>query len=235
MTHSDALDQIAPALALAQAVFTAPKRTHEVKTEKFSYKFAPLDEVVNVLRKPLGESGLSFVQTVETFETPIGMMIGVSTTILHASGQWIENGMVRLPAGATAQQYGSAESFGRRYSLIAAFGLAAEDDSDAVSVEATTPSQPTTTKTAEVVGGLRVTGVTEKAGTSKQGKPYIAYTITFSDGRKASTFDVTLKDAATSFWKNTTPCEAVLTEKNGYLNLMELNIVRELADPNLGF
>jgi len=136
MTTSEAIDKIAPAIALAQAAFVAPKRTHEVKLEKYSYKYAPLDEVVAALRKPLGEMGLSFVQTVETFEAAHGMMVGVETTILHASGQWIACGMVRLPAGSTCQQYGGALSFARRYSLLAAFGLAAEDD-DAQGVEAT--------------------------------------------------------------------------------------------------
>jgi hypothetical protein len=230
MTHSEQLGELATALALAQSLIEGAKKDSD--NPFFKSHYADLASIWDACRKQLTGAGLAVVQMPFTD----GTNIGVQTILLHASGQWIESSVSAAAKDLGPQAVGSVITYLRRYALAAVAGVPQiDDDAEAATDHAPMPSQPTTTKTAEVVGGLRVTGVTEKAGTNKQGKPYIAYTITFSDGRKASTFDVTLKDAATSFWKNTTPCEAVLTEKNGYLNLMELNIVRELADPNLGF
>jgi hypothetical protein len=230
MTHSEQLGELATALALAQSLIEGAKKDSD--NPFFKSHYADLASIWDACRKQLTGAGLAVVQMPFTD----GTNIGVQTILLHASGQWIESSVSAAAKDLGPQAVGSVITYLRRYALAAVAGVPQiDDDAEAATDHAPMPSQPTTTKTAEVVGGLRVTGVTEKAGTSKQGKPYIAYTIMFSDGRKASTFDVTLKDAATSFWKNTTPCEAVLTEKNGYLNLMELNIVRDLADLNLGF
>jgi hypothetical protein len=52
----------------------------------------------------------------------------IFTTILHESGQFITLAPLRMAAGTTPQATGSAITYGRRYALLAALGLAAEDD-----------------------------------------------------------------------------------------------------------
>jgi hypothetical protein len=55
----------------------------------------------------------------------------VTTTIWHTSGQWLTAAPLRLAAGQTAQQIGSAITYARRYALMALLGVAAEDDDGA--------------------------------------------------------------------------------------------------------
>jgi hypothetical protein len=62
-----------------------------------------------------------------TFECKDGVM--VETVFVHESGEVMECGMLHVPAGKQDPQgYGSALTYARRYSLLAATGLAPEDD-----------------------------------------------------------------------------------------------------------
>ncbi len=153
MTLSENINELAAALVLAQSMIQPPKRTHTAKGTTFSYKYSTLDDLVSVLREPLKANGLAYVQTIDTTDGPRGRVLGVETIILHKSGQWISTGYIRLPAGETGQQAGSAASYARRYSLSAAFGVAAEDNDGegAVSeVDAHAAPKPQTAQTPPV-------------------------------------------------------------------------------------
>ena len=213
MTCSEKIDLLSAALVKAQAVTSAPKRTHEVKAKTFSYTYSPLDEVVAVLRKPLADNGLAFVQSVETHEGQRGVMVGVETLILHESGQWLSCGSVRIPAGLSAQDYGSALSYTRRYSLQAAFGLATEDtDAQGATEPPTTPDArppvsapkpaqepPDFGPDDDLIGpntpasfpgaSVKVTGIKWAKSKPDAAKPWSVAFLTFSDSREAATFD----------------------------------------------
>jgi rhodanese-related sulfurtransferase len=63
----------------------------------------------------------------ETFEDTTG--VTVETVLLHESGESIRCGKLHVPAPKQDPQgYGSALSYARRYSLMAACGIAPEDD-----------------------------------------------------------------------------------------------------------
>jgi hypothetical protein len=131
VTHSEQLADLAAALAKAQAEITAPKKSHtaHVPTKtggSYDYSYSTLDELIEVLRVPLSKNGLSFYQHTESRDRSVG----VETIILHASGQSLRTGFVTLPAGDTAQSFGSAHTYARRYSLGAAFGVCPESDDD---------------------------------------------------------------------------------------------------------
>ena len=91
----------------------------------FRSKYADLSAVIDAIKPHLVEHGLWFVQRTH----PVDGGVGVETVILHASGQSMSCGVLRLPAAKQdAQGYGSALTYARRYSLMAAFGVPAEDD-----------------------------------------------------------------------------------------------------------
>ncbi len=91
----------------------------------FRSKYADLSSVIDAIKPHLAEHGLWFMQRTH----PVDGGVGVETIIYHASGQSISGGVLRLPAGKQdAQGYGSALTYARRYSLMAAFGVPAEDD-----------------------------------------------------------------------------------------------------------
>jgi hypothetical protein len=115
---------IAAALAKAQGAMVAAK--FDKTNPHFKNKYASLAAVIDAVRKPLADNGLSYTQTTET--RPGGFVL--VTTLRHASGQWISS-EYPLPVGAKPQELGSALTYARRYSLSAIACIAADEDDDA--------------------------------------------------------------------------------------------------------
>lgn len=129
MTTSEQIDQIATALAKAQAAMkNAP--LNKVNPH-FKSKFADLASVRDTVIPALTTNGISVVQTLEPGR--------VQTRLLHASGQWIESACP-IPDSQNMQQMGSAITYARRYSLSAICGIAADEDDDANAIAQ--PSKP---------------------------------------------------------------------------------------------
>ncbi|HYE92101.1 MAG TPA: hypothetical protein VEA38_13825, partial [Terriglobales bacterium] len=84
--------------------------------------------------------------------------------------------------------------------LSALLGVASEDDDDGTAAQTGQPRQRKVSAPAEVPepsGALRITAVHTAKGVSKQtGKPWTRFDVEFSDGRKASTFDLALAGRA---------------------------------------
>lgn len=89
----------------------------------FKSKYATLENVVNTVRKPLAENGLSFCQF------PVGENELV-TLLMHSSGEFIKGTTKFTPKDASPQSVGSAITYMRRYALSAVLGIATEDDDD---------------------------------------------------------------------------------------------------------
>jgi hypothetical protein len=123
--QSEQIDLLAAALVKAQAAMK-PASMNKINPH-FKSKYADLASIIETLRKPLTENGLSFTQTTESGleVSPLGLV----TTLLHTSGQWLR-AEYPLPANATPQQMGSALTYARRYSLSAITGTAADEDDD---------------------------------------------------------------------------------------------------------
>ena len=91
-------------------------------------RYAPLEEIDRTIRPIAAEHGLSW-----TWDTDIdGTNMRVICRVAHAMGH-TEATSVAMPvesrAGSSPQQkYGSAQTYGMRYSLIAAFGLTTADE-----------------------------------------------------------------------------------------------------------
>jgi|GEM_PF-3091266 hypothetical protein len=118
-----------PQLALYQALAAfqgeAAGVPKDARNPHFKNTYATLASVIEAVR-PATAHGLSHAQTFE--QTADGATLLV-TTIHHAAGSSIRS---TLPIGFTAdwQKNGSAITYARRYSLLAAYGLAPDDDDD---------------------------------------------------------------------------------------------------------
>jgi hypothetical protein len=122
--QSEQTNELASSLAKAQAGMQAAK--FDKTNPHFKNKYASLAAVIEAIRKPLADSGLSYTQTTEIREGGFVLV----TTLRHASGQWIAS-EYPLPMGAKPQELGSALTYARRYSLSAIACIAADEDDDA--------------------------------------------------------------------------------------------------------
>jgi hypothetical protein len=91
----------------------------------FKNKYASLASCVDAVIDALNENDIALIQ-----ETDIGEnCVIVETRFIHASGQSMTGGKLRMPVVKNDPQgYGSALTYARRYSLMAAAGIAPEDD-----------------------------------------------------------------------------------------------------------
>ena len=124
MKTSEQINEIAEALAAAQAEIQNPSKSAE--NPFFKSRYADLAEVLSVVRPAFSRHGLSVVQM--PYRSEDGG-IGVTTMISHKSGQWMQ-GSLELPlqvAKNVNQDAGSAITYIRRYALASAAGVAQED------------------------------------------------------------------------------------------------------------
>jgi hypothetical protein len=115
--------EIYSAFIAAQRSFAPALKTST--NPHFKSKYADLAACVEAVLDALNENGIGLMQ--RTFEDSTGVTI--ETVFIHTSGQHLEGGKLHVPASKQdAQGYGSALSYARRYSLMAACGIAPEDD-----------------------------------------------------------------------------------------------------------
>jgi hypothetical protein len=117
-------DLIDGAMAKAQRDMKAAAK--DAVNPHFKSKYADLAAVWDAIRVPLTSNGIAVLQNVEN----IGEAVAVTTRLVHA-GQFYEFGPLVVPlAQHTAHGIGSAITYGKRYSLSAAVGVATDEDDD---------------------------------------------------------------------------------------------------------
>lgn len=127
MKRSETQSEIFKALAKFHKNIIQPKK--DANNPFFDSKYVPLENVTEAIDKVAPEYGLAYTQ--EDLTDADKGMVGVATLITHESGEWIEFEPLFLKADKqTAQGYGSAITYARRYSLSSAFGIASETDDD---------------------------------------------------------------------------------------------------------
>ena len=139
VTFSEPCNELIAALVKAQAKMTNPPRTRTVKVQtkagrSYSFKYAPLDTIISHVRKPLTESGLWFIQTLQQDNGKYRLC----TRLVHTSGQFVMGEAPLLIDGSGNQAFGSALSYMRRYCLESVLGLCATDDDDANAADGNT-------------------------------------------------------------------------------------------------
>lgn len=117
------MKQIATALVKAQKAFGPALKTNT--NPAFKSKYADLSACIEAVVDALNDNGIAMIQ--QTREDSTG--VTVETMFLHESGESITSGPLHVPASKQDPQgYGSALTYARRYSLMAACGIAPEDD-----------------------------------------------------------------------------------------------------------
>jgi hypothetical protein len=135
---SDNVGALAAALAKAQAAIANPEKSltativspfprEGVKT----FRYAPLSSGLDLVRKCLGQHEIATVQTT-AIDRESGL-IQLTTTLVHASGEWVSSDWPVCPLTETAAPHrlGAALTYARRYALFTLVGIAGEDDLDA--------------------------------------------------------------------------------------------------------
>src|SRR5215469_10581492 len=135
---SNSVGALAAALAKAQAEIANPEKSmtatiaspfprEGVKT----FRYAPLSSGLDLVRKCLGQHEIATVQTT-AIDGDSGL-IRLTTTLVHASGEWVSSDWPVCPVSETVAPHrlGAALTYARRYALFTLVGIAGEDDLDA--------------------------------------------------------------------------------------------------------
>lgn len=103
-----------------------PPKTSKVNAGAKSYHFAPLPEILDLARPVLARHALAV-----RFQTaPDANNILVTCEVVHATGVVVSAASLYSPSNANMQTVGSGLTYARRYTLVAALGIAADDDDD---------------------------------------------------------------------------------------------------------
>lgn len=124
MERSDQIGQLAAALAAAQG--SLEDAAKDSTNPHFRSKYADLASIREAVRDPLSKNGLAYTQL-------LGFEDGkatCTTVLMHKSGEYIGSTLAIPVAQANAQTIGSAQTYARRYSLMAIVGIAPSEDDD---------------------------------------------------------------------------------------------------------
>lgn len=114
---------IAAAMVKAQKEFSPALKTST--NPHFRSRYVSLDGCVEAVIDALNNNGIFLMQKSHDCDNGVK----VETIFIHESGEELSGGILHVPAQKQdAQGYGSALTYARRYGLMAACGIAPEDD-----------------------------------------------------------------------------------------------------------
>ena len=122
MNKSESIKSLSVAMCKAQGEMGGAVK--DANNPFFKSKYADLSAVVQAVKDPFANNGLSYVQ----FPIEEGGRIGVETILMHESGEWLSNSFTVQLSKQDAQGAGSAITYCRRYALQAIAGIPSEDD-----------------------------------------------------------------------------------------------------------
>ncbi len=135
---SESIGALAAALAKAQAEIQNPEKSLTAtvvspfpREGMRSFRYASLSAGLDLARKCLGKHEIATVQATAIDQD--NGLIRLTTTLVHASGEWISSDWPVCPVSETAAPHrlGAALTYARRYALFTLVGIAGEDDLDA--------------------------------------------------------------------------------------------------------
>ena len=144
---SESVGALAAALAKAQAAIANPEKSLTAtivspfpREGSRTFRYAPLSSGLDLVRKCLGQHEIATVQAT-AIDGESGL-IKLTTTLVHASGEWVSSDWPVCPVSETAAPHrlGAALTYARRYALFTLVGIAGEDDLDAPDLPNVGPS-----------------------------------------------------------------------------------------------
>lgn len=146
MEFSTELNEIFGALAKFRKDVSQPKK--DASNPQFRSKYVDLENVTHAIDKVAPKYGLAYTQNVKSNDETVS----VQTIITHESGQYMVFDELTLDARpvikgggigrVTAHSTGSAITYGRRFTLSSAFGIASEVDDDGNAASGGEQTQP---------------------------------------------------------------------------------------------
>ena len=121
MNTSESIKEIAKALVGFHK--EVGKIAKDAKNPFFKSSYASLSNILDGISEPLNNNGLSVVQF------PDGDY-GLTTRLIHTSGEWMESTYQMKSTKDTPQDRGSAMTYQRRYALGAVLSLNIDEDDD---------------------------------------------------------------------------------------------------------
>ncbi len=135
--QSQQLDQLSLALSEFQSELTHVHKDKTAKAGSFSYRYADLSSVWDLIRPLLVKHGLSVSQA-PLYRDGFSVL---RTTLMHKSGQWMAGELLLNPVKNDPQSMGSAITYARRYALCSMTGVVADEDDDAQIAQRKGPKQ----------------------------------------------------------------------------------------------
>jgi hypothetical protein len=146
---SESVAALATALAKAQAELVNPEKslTATIKADRAgqherTFRYAPLSSGLEIVRKTLSQHQIAAIQS--TAIDQAGGLVNLTTTLAHASGEWIASDWPVCPIAdmASPRRMGAALTYARRYALFTLVGIAGEDDLDAPDLDTMNTGAP---------------------------------------------------------------------------------------------
>lgn len=172
------MKQVSAALVKAQKAFGPALKTSS--NPHFKSRYADLSACVEAVVDALNDSGIALIQ--RNIECESG--VTVETVFVHESGEMLSSGPLHVPASKNdAQGYGSALTYARRYSLMAACGIAPEDDDG----NAASKAERKTKSTAQETADITPLSAEQSKIAAKAGGDIVA---AFDDGRETEALEI---------------------------------------------
>lgn len=126
---TESIKNISQALVEFQSAVKQPKK--DKSNPFFKSKYVPLESIVEVITEEAPKHGLSFMQSPCSDEHG---RIGISTIVMHSSGEYIEYEPVFMKAEKNnAQGSGALITYLRRYTLSSIFSITSDEDDNSYS------------------------------------------------------------------------------------------------------
>ena len=135
MDKSESIKHLAIAMCSAQSEMGGAAKG--AANPFFKSKYADLSSVVQAIKEPFANHGLSYVQ----FPVEDAGRIGIETVLMHESGEWLSNSFTVQLTKQDAQGAGSAITYCRRYGLQAVAGIPSEDDDGNAASKSKSPTR----------------------------------------------------------------------------------------------
>lgn len=176
------MKEIASALVRAQKSFAPALKTNT--NPHFRSKYVALDGCIEAVIDALNSNGIALLQPTHLDDTGVT----VETLFVHESGEMLSGGKLHVPAAKQDPQgYGSALTYARRYSLMAACGIAPEDD-DGNAASAPQPRQEKPPSKPTPISGNQAEALIALADEVQADLPALFEWISQKTGRKVSSF-----------------------------------------------